>query len=1314
MTQLSEDGERLANRGARPPRRGFDVFLSYNSRDRAQVQRLARHLARAGLDPWFDRWSMTPGASWQEEIVAGLQASSTCAVFIGPHDVGGWEREEMSVALIRAVQDRTFRLIPVLLPGLESFEPTTLPPLLASRTWVDLRPGVDSKQGLQDFRNAVLGLPFGPDVHPEPQEGPCPYRGLAVFDEEHAPFYFGRDAQVQRLLEQLRRGRFIAVIGPSGSGKSSLVRAGLIPRIRAGAVPHSQEWDVHVLRPGAHPLAALAAQVLALQPTPGMQTTVDRLAADERTLHLATAAVLADAAPEARVLFVVDQCEEVFTLCRDDDERRAFLANVHYATAVPGGRAAVVLTLRADFYARLARYPALAQFVQSRQMLIGELAEDELRQAIEEPARVVGLDVAPELVDTILADVLREPGILPLLQHALLETWRRRRGGALTLAGYRESGGVQRGLAERAETLFGELTPECQVVAHDVVLRLIQPGDGTEDTRRQISMRELSTVAAAELVEDVVRRMVDERLLTTSVDTARGEDERRVEISHEALIRGWPRLQDWIQTDRAGLRIHRQLTVAAEEWHRLGDDEGVLYRGGKLAEANEWADRADRRLNALERDFLAASRSAELAARSARRRRRRRGLSALVAGLVALSVLVQVAVYYAQQARLQRDYALSQRLAASAASVVDVDPSLSLALAMRAYSTAPTAAAEQILRQAMSESRQTAALRDGDGPVYGAQLFAGGRSMISGGADGTVRIWDAPGRHVTDRIAGHAGKVTGVAATADGRYLASTGADGSVALLTGPSHERSVVVAPTPGVYGTSVAFSTDGRLLATSLSDGTVRVVDVATGHEVRNLRISTEPVFHVAFAPAGASGPNLVITAVGDGTAQVWDAGTGRQVSVLRGHAGWVLGAAFQPDGRSVVTGGVDGTVRVWDVVTGAERKAMQVDTQAVIAVDVSPDGRRLVTGGEDGLVRVWGIDGVELARLPGHFGAVIGVGFDATGDQVVTAGTDGSVRFWDPGTDDAAALTSAQAAFSPDGRRVVVGGTDGHVRVLATDGLVQQLDLDGAQGRCFPRFSPDGSRIVSAAEDGSVRVWDANSGADIAVLHPHRAVAWAAQLDPRDERVISGAQDGTVVLSNLVDHSEVRLPVQRGAVNVAAFSPDGSTIVTAGDDGIVRLWGSSAKPRLLMGHDGAVRGVAFSPDGSLLASAGVDGTVRVWQTAGGTAAAVLRGHQGSVNAVHFAPDGRLTSVGDDGTVRVWDSATSRLLVTLRVHTGPARSVDISPDGRLTLTASQEDRLVKVTACLVCGSIDSVLDLARSRGVRALTLDEEQRYGQ
>jgi formylglycine-generating enzyme required for sulfatase activity/energy-coupling factor transporter ATP-binding protein EcfA2 len=608
--------------------REFDVFLSYNRRDEDVVGKIAVGLRDRGVWPWLDRWNLTPGGAWQDELSAALECSRSCAVLLGPHDVGGWGRIELAVSLDLMSRDPAFRVFAVLLPGLDPFDPNTLPLLLRTRTWVDLRAGPADARAMRDLLHAVKGLPFGARVPAPARPGACPYRGLQTFEEQHAAFFFGREADTQRLLEQLRASRFLAVLGSSGSGKSSLVRAGLVPALRAGGLAGSDRWRVRVIRPGARPLAALAAELLDLRARGAMTQTLDEMAHDSRALHLAVELSLARERPDARVLLVVDQFEEVFTLCRSETERAATLDNLVHATTIPGGRTVVVLTMRADWYPRLAAYPLLAQLAQARQALVGALGEDALRLVITEPAARAGLDLEAGLVDTILDDVRGEPGGLPLLEHALLETWERRVGATLTLEGYRASGGVRDSLCARAEQVFTQLAPTEQQIAQRVLLRLTQPGEGTEDTRRRAELTELaSSPRDRDALQQVTGRLADARLLTIA---SQPDGTTWVDVSHEALIRGWPRLRGWIDEHRDSLRLHRKLGAEAQEWQRLGRDRSLLLRGRSLATALDWMRSTRPAINELERSYLAA-------ASRARRLRRAAGAAAATVALLTVA-----------------------------------------------------------------------------------------------------------------------------------------------------------------------------------------------------------------------------------------------------------------------------------------------------------------------------------------------------------------------------------------------------------------------------------------------------------------------------------------------------------------------------------------------------------------------------------------------------------------------------------------------------------------------------------------------------
>jgi hypothetical protein len=585
----------------------YDVFLSHNSTDKLAVESLARRLEdEAHLTPFLDKWHLVPGNPWQEELERALDRSDTCAVFIGPRGIGPWHNEELRSALDERVGHSGFRVVPVLLPGATLPERGQLPRFLRRLTWVDFR----CSQGLDDaavFYRLVAGIRGvapgrdgeGVTILPMME---CPYRGLEVFGEVHAQFFFGREADTQHLVEALRTTRFLAVVGPSGSGKSSLVRAGLLPQLRAGALPGSQWWQYCIFKPGAHPLEELAVSLAQITQRTDVQGLLKSLEADERELHLQIRLLLKGQSEELCICLVIDQFEELFTLCQDQKERQHFVNTLRYAATVLGGQTVVVPTMRADFIARAADYPPLAELVSDHQFLVSLMEREDLRRAIEKPAQLVGVQLEDGLAERLLQDTGQEPGALPLLEHALLQLWQKPRvDNIMTFAAYTDIGGAQGALAKQADEVFAGFSPEQQRIARLVLLRLTQPGEGTEDTRRRAVLSELYTrVDEKETVEQVVKTLADARLLVTNED-------QQVDVAHEALIRSWPRLRQWIEEDRSALRTHLRIAEATRDWQTNGEDESYLYQGTRLLVGEEWAQSHGELLSIVERRFLETS-----------------------------------------------------------------------------------------------------------------------------------------------------------------------------------------------------------------------------------------------------------------------------------------------------------------------------------------------------------------------------------------------------------------------------------------------------------------------------------------------------------------------------------------------------------------------------------------------------------------------------------------------------------------------------------------------------------------------------------
>jgi len=1064
------------------------------------------------------------------------------------------------------------------------------------------------------------------DERAPPAAVPSPYKGLEAFQPNDASYFFGREALVADISARLAEAPFLGVVGASGSGKSSVVRAGVVPALWRGALPGSGGWKVLIFTPGEHPLEEVAMRIARLQGIAPGSILAD-LQTDPARARLAIDQALIDEPAQARVVLVVDQFEEVFTLCRQEEERRLFIDALIASTATSDSQAVVILAVRADFYPRCAAYPSLVSAVQDRQVLVGPMDETELRAAIEGPAARAGLSLEPGLVEAILRDVGDEPGALPLVSHALFETWARRRGRMLTRSGYADSGGVKAAIARTAETVLSELAPAQQTIARNIFLRLTELGEGTEDTRRRVNRDELVLRAddAAEL-DTVLQVLAARRLVTVGEET--------VEVAHEALIREWPTLRRWLDEDREGLVIHRRLTDDAREWLELARDPSALYRGARLQAAVDWAGEHTADLNSLERQFLEASRAAEETELDATRRRNRRlRILALGLAVVALAALAATAfaVVAREQANDQRKTAESRTLATEALANLDTRVDLALLLSLEAYRKKPTFEARNAALAAFKRTSRLLALLSGRDANAVAFHPTNGTLAVAG--LGGVDLWDVRKRQrigqILDDVAAQA-----VSYSPSGTMLA---VQGQAELILWDVRQKQVIKARQRPKGGLSdgIDFSRNGTMIASVEGNG-----NQIARWQVPSLRPIGKPLpgpndpfglSSIRFSPtddvlAAASSEKLVL----------WDhltRGQPRSQTLGRGGAETI---AFSPDGLTLAAADLYEIV-LWDV-QARKRQPLRFSAPDLInALAFNGDGSILASAGED--VRLWDIRGGSEFGDPlvAHTGDVVDVAFGPD-DKLASASND-QVVLWDGGRDNLGVLLKDVApedvAFSP--RRAQLA--------FVTTTELGLFDVD-TRSVSVVNLGGDAAEISHIAYS--------RDGGAVAAANGNRVLMWRVHPTPQQ-----GAR---------------RLPGRLESVSDIAFSPAEETLAAAALNGVT-LWSGESRwrrPVRLTGTQASA--IAFSRDGNSLAIAAPD-AIYVWDTRVHRPTEQLR-FIPDVEAFAFSPDGKLLALAAEKDVYLWDRGRSRPIgAPLGAHRDTVAKLAFSPDGRTLASASLEE---------------------------------------
>lgn len=1204
-----------------------------------------------------------------------------------------------------------------------------------------------------------------------------PYKGLRAFQEADALDFFGREELTEQLLARLcdspapdrpeEGGRFLAVVGPSGSGKSSLVRAGLLPALRKGALPGSERWFVVEMLPGSHPLEELEIALLRIA-TRQHSGLMEQLRRDARGLVRAARLVLPS--DDGTLLLIVDQFEELFTLVRNSRKAEAahFMDSLYAAVSDPRSPVRVVITLRADFYDRPLTHPHFSALLSKHTQVVTPLTTGDLARAIAGPARRVGAMLEEGLVTDIIADVKDQPGALPLLQYALTELFERREGRLLTRQAYQSIGGVMGALGRRAEKVYARLSETEQAATRQLFLRLVTLSEGIEDTRRRVLRSELESLASpipdtqppeerVSAISQIIEVFGKSRLLSFDRDPlTRGPT---VEVAHEALLREWKRLRAWLEASRDDVRLQRLLAAAAAEWTSANQEPSFLLQGARLAQFEGWAAGAGLALTQEERAFLDASlaerqkREAEEAARQrheleaaqslaeAQRRRAeaemqraevqaqavsrlRRRAVALALALGALTVLLLVATWLGQlanrnarRAQEQARLATSRELAAAAVNNLQVDPERSVLLALRALSTADTLEARNALHQSLPELHilRTIAAHSTRG-APGVAYSPDGARLASIGVDGTARVWDVASGQQLLELPGPPGDAGfSVAFSPDGRLLATSWTSQVIVWDAGSGEKLFSLPGQVIGMAVDRLDFSPDSARLAVANMDGLPKVWDLAGRTELFALAGHAQICDAIAFSHDGKR------LATGDlaGIVKIWDASTAQELAVLE-HGGMVHSVTFSPDGQRVVSASDNGRLIVWEIASG--RSVLSLSARSgIYDVTYMPDGERLVSVHQDGTTTVWdAVSGQPLLTLAGHLSTVIAVTASPDNVRIATSGYDGTVRLWDttPGrellTVPAHDGSVYEIAYNPDGSRLATVSLDGTGKLWEPSSglLAMSLSPDGAPGGLTAlAFSPDGRRLAAGGGDGTVYVDDTVTGQTVLTLTGHMDAVLNLAFSPDGHHLATASWDGTAKVWDLASGKEVvTFDGHHNLVFGLAFSLDGQRLFTGGNDAYVREWDATTgqELRTFSGEEMEVYGIALSPDGKRLAIGRQDGVVTVWDVSSGDKLLQLSGHAGLILRLAFSQDGtRLATASFDGFAKIWDVHTGQELMTLYGNTSNVFGVAFSPDGRHVATAGGDG-----TARIYTLDMAELAGLAGSRVTRGLTAEECRQY--
>jgi WD40 repeat protein len=1149
----------------------------------------------------------------------------------------------------------------------------------------------------------------------------CPYQGLYHFNPENAEYFFGREVFVEELYQYTETRNFIPVLGASGSGKSSVILAGLVPKlVKAG------RWQFTHFRPGNDPFLALAQALVPLY-EPNLDKTDSMAQArklsgyfqDNTVPLLDVFSTIQRNHPNNKILLIADQFEEIYTLCDDEKISRQFLDTLlqTFRTLAEQSSLSTVLvgTMRADFLGNALSYRPVADVLQKGNIMLGPMNENELRDVIEKPAQKLGVSLESGLVERILDDVDKQPGNLPLLEFALTELWKKRKGKQLTHKAYEDIGEVSGALTGYADDKFSKLKPEEKERVRRIFLQLVQPGAGREDTRRVATKADLN-----ENNWDLVKQLADARLVVTSRTEKNSEQETEtVEVVHEALIRNWGQLRKWMEVDREFRTWQEQLRSAKKQWEENHREQGSLLRGAALLKAEEKLqerpedleaeklfiqesiqDRASLQQQEEERkEQLAKAQKEALEASQAREAQQKQANKNLRIGAIFLSVVAVAAIaaavgawYQTKNAQLSRANSLGRYSMSLLTEGKDLDAFLE---AIRAGKILQKYRAKdpQVLGALIGnvyEGRERNRLLGHGSLVRSVSISNDGKTIVSGSWDYTIKVWNRETGELIRTLTGHNNYVNSVSISNDSKTIVSGSGDNTIKVwnLETPDAEPLTLTGHNGPVI--SVSISNDSKTIVSGSADNTIKVWNLETGELIRTLTGHNGSVNSVSIS----NDSKTIVSGSDDYTIKVWNLETGAEIRTLTGHQNWVKSVSISNDSKTIVSGSSDFTIKVWNLETGKEISTLKGHKGQVWSVSISNDSKTIVSGSEDSTIKVWNLQtGEEIRTLKGHDNHVWSVSISNDG-TIVSCSGDNTIKVWNLETgEEIRTLTGHggqvySVSISNDSKTIVSGSEDSTIKVwnLQTGEEIRTLTGHGGQVRSVS-ISNDSKTIVSGSDDNTIKVWNLETpDAEPLTLTGHGGPVYSVSISNDSKTIVSGSEDYNIKVWNLETGELIRtLTGHNGPVYSVSISNDSKTIVSGSADSTIKVWNLETGEliRTLPGHNGQVWSVSISNDSKTIVSGGADYNIKVWNLETGELIRTLTGHRYWVRSVSISNDSKTIVSGSDdydyNNIKVWNLETGELIRTLKGHQHWVNSVSISNDSK-TIVSGSADNTIKV----------------------------------